>query len=220
MFYFLRWEQCETSAESQSLTLDHMMHQCSLDFNTTSTDFHATSLLKFYHSANTVPLWNMMCHNIYDFLLFLLLIVRAKHLTVNTNIILGSGHSTHPSPPPDRVSSLAHVAVLIPNFNTLSNIYSFLKPLFLLWGYPSCPHDCDVHLKTHHEILSYMSLIAHNIYGQFPLYIQHYHVQLEQSSYVFSLSPCEGLLSSRLYQCFEVKEGNVILYTFPTCCAL
>ena len=34
----------------------------------------------------------------------------------------------------------------------------------------------------------------------------------EQSSYVCFFIPCEGFLSSCLYQCFEIKEGTILFF--------
>lgn len=192
------------------------MHQCWLTLNTTSTDFHATSLLKFYHSTNTVPLWNIKCHYISDFFI----ISVANCFRANTSLY----HSTSsliwpqhaPFPPPGRSPSHAHMlALLVPNFNTLSNTYSFLKPLASSLRLPNLPPWLYCTSQIHHEILSNMSLIAHTIYGHFPVYSA-LSYSTEQSSYVCFFIPCEGFLSSHLYQSFKVKVGNIILYIFPT----
>ena len=53
--------------EVNKLTLTTWCIQCSLTLNNTSTDFYATFQLNFYHSTNTVPLWNIKYHYHWDF---------------------------------------------------------------------------------------------------------------------------------------------------------
>ena len=141
-------ENIETHG-SQSVTLDHMMHQGSLTLNTTSIGFHATSLIKFYHSTNTVTLWNITCHYISDF--FIISVVNC--FRANTSLYHSTSCLIWPQLTPFYPCQVGLPAMhtcllcLSPTLILCQTSTPSWNPSFLLHSYPNCPHDCNVHLK-------------------------------------------------------------------------